>query len=58
MCGKRTPVSPNSVDQFTNYTTKEGLTSNEVQSLEIDNDAIWFGTIGGGLTKLIKKENL
>jgi len=41
-----------SVPQFINYTTKEGLPNNYVFSLFQDNNEnIWFGTGGGGVAK-------
>ena len=49
--GKETTKNQ-SVPQFINYTTKDGLPNNYVFSIFQDNDEnIWFGTGGGGVAK-------
>jgi signal transduction histidine kinase len=38
-------------DSFTNYTTADGLTSNDVHSIAVDGKTVWIGTDGGGVSR-------
>lgn len=43
---------------WTTYNQNDGLAENYVTSIVVDSqDNIWFGTLGGGITKLAKAEN-
>jgi flagellar motor protein MotB len=43
-------------DLWKNYTTKDGLVDNAIQTIAVDDDSIWFGT-KNGLSKLLKADN-
>ena len=53
---KKEDISVNENEySWTNYITKDGLAENYVTSIAVDaQDNIWFGTIGGGVSKLHK----
>jgi len=43
-------------DSWSKYTKSDGLVSNEISAIAVDDDSVWFGTIDAGVSRYSKTE--